>query len=675
VISASIMVSVSHTGSSSRTCRCERMHQKVHGSKLKQRQKLHQKSSFIPVFVLLFLIALLTQATFFLPVDKFSMDGFQFQDNRDQQNYVRNGFRESTASVLKSDGKEEEMSAKILKSEYGELVGELENTEEDAVGKFGNNRDSEDSQQVDKDQNSKDDKTSTDAKNQKEEAVQKLVDSSNKESEDKKAQKTEDDAVEKLGNNRDSEDSQQVDKDQNSEDDETSTGTKNSEEEAVDEDDMYFRDPNATVADWPYFPSSRREPRRDPSWTNAAKPTSSLSDLNKEECDLFMGSVDTSPPPLRKPSDKACDGYDGVFQINHYDGGAASGTAFFLFTIGMLAWADQHNYLPWIHIEDNFTKPIWDPIVHTNIAENHLITFEMISGMEIGWARDPDDPNSHIFPGKPFQERDVAPTTFVIEGTGVWEHYFLPPNDFVPGDSSCRSKPIVKMNDDHIVPGIHSNAPWAPRAWRYVEAPNVLLEDLSWDEWFKPQRKRGAEITDRYIRFNPMMERRARCDFPNPEFSLGMHIRHGDKHIERDVIETDTFLAFAEAFVDNGGGAIFVATDSAKVIKTILENWPKDVADHVVHQSSVQGLTSNKTAAFDLGISSHRTNVEALTDVLALSKSTFFLHGLSAMSEAVLYLNPGLVARSINLEDEMYSDYRPEDFVEKIMPLGKTSAK
>jgi len=666
------MVSISHD-SRSRTGRCEKILQGFHGFKPKQRQELNRRSSFVPKFVLVLFIALMTRVVFFLPVDKFRVDDFSFHDFRDQQHYARNGFRGSTVRVFESDGKEVEKStrkekkslgekersitvgaaqtnkgviyAAALNAEEHENVTTVKNTVEDVVEMFGNARDSEEFQQVDRDQNSADDQSSADSKNSEEEAVHKLFYSSDMEAEDRSHD----------------------DDDDNDDDDD--------DDHHNNDDDMYFRNPNATVADWPYFPSSRREPRRDPSWTNAAKSTSALFALNENECDLFMNNIDTAPPPIRKASGEACDGYDGVFQINHYDEGGASGTAFFLFTIGMLAWADQHNYLPWIHIEDNYTEPIWDPIVHTNITGNQSITFEMLTGMEIGWARDPDDPRWHLFPGRPFRERDLDHTTFVIEGTGVWEHYFLPPNDFVPGDPSCRNKPIIKMNDDHIVPGMHSNAPWAPRAWRYVEAPNILLDGLSWDLWFEPQRKRGAEITERYIRFNPMMERRAYCAFPNPEFSLGMHIRHGDKFIERDVIQTDKFLAFAEAFVNNGGGAIFIATDSSKVIETILKDWPKHVADHVVHQSSVQGLTSNGTAAFNLGISSHRTNVEALTDVLALSKSTFFLHGLSAMSEAVLYLNPGLVARSINLEDEMYSDYRPEDFVESIMPLGRSSAK
>jgi len=454
-----------------------------------------------------------------------------------------------------------------------------------------------------------------------------------------------------------------------------STGSKEDkrpEETKNEEEDMYFRDPDANVVDWDYFPSSKREPRRDASWAEAVKLESSLSSPpDKNECTRFMKSVDTSPPASRKVSGNACEGYDGVFHINHFDEGGASGTVFFLFTIAMLAWADQHNYLPWIHIEDNYTVPIWDPIVHTN---TNTYTFQMQKGMNIGWARDPNDPKWHIFPGKPFLQNPLRSEELKVYGTGVWEHYFLPPNDFVPGDTSCRDKPIVKMDDAHIVPGIHSNAPWAPRAWRWV-APKYLDKFGSWDKWFEPQRKNGAAVTERYIRFNPMMEHRARCAFPNPEFSLGMHIRHGDKQGERNIVEVDRFFIFAEAFVNNGGGDIYLATDSSKVVETILKKWPKKVSDHVVHQPSVLALSSNETASFNLGVSPHRSNVEALTDLLALSKCTFLLHGLSAISEAALFLNPGLVARSINLDDEKYYDFFPDDFVKKLMPLGRNESK
>ena len=302
-------------------------------------------------------------------------------------------------------------------------------------------------------------------------------------------------------------------------------GTVNSEEnaETIDPDapkDMYFRDPKATLVDWDYFPD--REPRRDVSWAKAEPLTSTSEPPDEMECDRLINHIDTSPPPKREASNRACENYDGILHIQHYDEGGASGAAFFAFTIGMLAWAEQHNYLAWIHIDNGFTKPIWDPVVHMNTTNPGPTTFRMLEGMDIDWARDPRDKYSHIFPGKPFIREELRAHDFELKGTGVWEHYFLPPNDFIPGDYSCRNKPLVRFNNDHIVPGIHANAPYAPRPWRFPEAKYLIRKDLSWDDWFQPQRKHGAEVTERYIRFNSMMERRARCAFPNPEFSLGM---------------------------------------------------------------------------------------------------------------------------------------------------------
>ncbi len=114
-------------------------------------------------------------------------------------------------------------------------------------------------------------------------------------------------------------------------------------------------------------------------------------------------------------------------------------------------------------------------------------------------------------------------------------------------------------------------------------------------------------------------------------------------------IALPNFFPYAQAFVEHGGGSIFVATDSSLVIDEIRSRWPSDITSHVVYQVGTI-LSHNDTATFELGISHHRINVEALTDILALSKCTYLVHGLSALSEAAMYLNPSLIERSINLE-------------------------
>ena len=107
--------------------------------------------------------------------------------------------------------------------------------------------------------------------------------------------------------------------------------------------------------------------------------------------------------------------------------------------------------------------------------------------------------------------------------------------------------------------------------------------------------------------------------------------------------------------MENGGGSIFVATDSSLVIDEITSTWPTVTTSHVVYQGGTI-LSHNDTVPFELGPSAHRTNVEALTNILALSQCTYLVHGFSALSEAAIYLNPSLIELSVNLEHRDQDD-------------------
>lgn len=157
----------------------------------------------------------------------------------------------------------------------------------------------------------------------------------------------------------------------------------------------------------------------------------------------------------------------------------------------------------------------------------------------------------------------------------------------------------------------------------------------------------AADNTDSTNNDNPWADR---------DNSLGIHIRHSDKGVTRGgVIALSDFFPYAKAFVENGGGSIFVATDSSLVIEEITSKWPKDIRSHVVYQGGTT-LSRNDTGSFDLAVSHHQTNLEALTDILALSKCTYLVHGFSALSEAAIYLNPSLIERSVNLEHKDQDD-------------------
>jgi len=432
-----------------------------------------------------------------------------------------------------------------------------------------------------------------------------------------------------------------------------------SEEEQVvaEENPRCFQDHSATVADWEYHPNKPKQIVRDPE-----------VHLDPKKC----STITNMPPTMsrQQPSfGSVCDGFDGVLHISQGDAGGASGTIFFQFMVGMLQWADQFNYMPFVHL-NNFSAKVYDTQVH---GQDPGRSFTMMGGMQIGNALDARDPGRCVFPGRPELKASsgLRPEKFTLNGTGVWQHYFEPISPFDPGgDPSCEALPLVTMTREHIVFGIHSQAPWAPHPWRYLMPEYILQSKIPLQDWLMEQRHHAIRTTRRYIRFTPHMEQLAACAHPRPRNSLGMHIRHADKELSRWSIPVSMFLGFAQAFVSAEDGDIFVATDSGLVLEEILQTWPSEVRERVVYQPGVQGLSRNETAAFDLGVSVHRTNTEALTDLLALSKCTYLLHGLSALSEAVFYLNPGLMERAINLED-FETRYAVDYFVDTILPRGK----
>jgi alpha 1,2-mannosyltransferase len=238
-------------------------------------------------------------------------------------------------------------------------------------------------------------------------------------------------------------------------------------------------------------------------------------------------------------------------------------------------------------------------------------------------------------------------------GTGVWEDYFYPVSDFVPGDRSCQAKPYVTLALKQITPGIHGFATWAPRCWRYHYLPDYRTQlHIPLHEWLQPNVALGAAVVRRFIRLLPPLEEGAARVNPSchrDEACLGLHIRHSDKASGRRVLEVEEFLPYAAAFVQEGGAHIYVATDSTAVLAEIRSTWPPEIRDKVRTMGDDIVRSSNATAVFDMG-SHDRTNREILTEIAALAACQFLIHGLSAVSDSVLWMNSDLYAASVNLE-------------------------
>ena len=154
-----------------------------------------------------------------------------------------------------------------------------------------------------------------------------------------------------------------------------------------------------------------------------------------------------------------CDGYDGVLRIQQGDDGAGAGTAFFLYSVNQLIYADMHNLLPWIHFD--YRGNVYDEVNHTKIS---LHNFTMLGG---GYPAADVIDKDMTYPGAPvLDQRKMHKHTFPVEGLGIWSQYFLPVSDFTFNDPSCINKPYLSFSDEkgdpdmRLILGIHNHAPW-----------------------------------------------------------------------------------------------------------------------------------------------------------------------------------------------------------------------
>lgn len=364
------------------------------------------------------------------------------------------------------------------------------------------------------------------------------------------------------------------------------------------------------------------------------------------------GDNDPDTVPHRIPTHHACDGHDGIYHIAMGDLGGAAGTIFFQFVIGQVLYAERNNLKPWVHL-NNVSYVVYDPVVHSP-PQQTPVRVTALTGRNATYIQRPDGHARDFRPGPLDMTQSVHQEHLEFAGTGVWEHYFEPVSDFVPGDSSCQDKLYTTLDLYLITPGIHGFSDWAPKCWRYHYLPDYVSKPhIPLAEWLEPQRKIGHETAAKYIHFRPYIQQiatRANPDCSRDNACLGLHIRHSDKSAGRRVIEVAEFLPFAQAFVDAGGQHIYLATDSSQVLKEVQTQWPESIRNRVRTMGDNIIRSSNDKAVFDLG-SHHRTNQEVLVEILALSQCQFLLHGLSAVSESSIWINLDLHVQSVNLED------------------------
>ena len=410
---------------------------------------------------------------------------------------------------------------------------------------------------------------------------------------------------------------------------------------------------------------------------------------NNNNSDDTVNGSSLFVPPRRTPTHHACDDttIQGIYHIQMTDELGGVGTAFFQLVIGQILYAETYHLKPWIYF-NNFSQVFYDPVVHGPHGGTDVsVTMRAAAADAVpssnasyvhrrhGHKRDYTPGPPPVLVGHNSSLSQLPHRDFTFSGTGVWEHYFEPISDYVPGDVSCRDKAYVTMDLYLITPGLHGYDPaLATRCWRYDYLPDYITQPhLSYHEWWEPQRVRAHRVVSQYFRFRPHLTQAVtqrinpycqqqghnnREDGGNREtakvWCLGIHVRHSDKAAGRRVLPLDAFVPYVQAFFEAGGDYLYVATDSAQVINDIQSTWPSTWQSKIRHLGNQVVRSTNRTAVFDLTPSHHRTNQEVLMEILALSHCHFLVSGLSAVSETSIWINLNLHNRSVNLEDPQH---------------------
>uniref|UniRef100_A0A8J9SCI0 Uncharacterized protein n=1 Tax=Phaeodactylum tricornutum TaxID=2850 RepID=A0A8J9SCI0_PHATR len=144
------------------------------------------------------------------------------------------------------------------------------------------------------------------------------------------------------------------------------------------------------------------------------------------------------------------------------------------------------------------------------------IEIAVIEGPEMVSTRAGDGGNppelyqmKQYYPGAPGlpENQTLKLLRMSFPGMGVWESYFLPVSEFVPGDVSCRVKPILTMNERMVDPGVDilQSTVRSGVAVRSVSDGLWNPDGKSMKDWYKSMREKGAELVKRYYRFQPQL--------------------------------------------------------------------------------------------------------------------------------------------------------------------------
>jgi hypothetical protein len=423
--------------------------------------------------------------------------------------------------------------------------------------------------------------------------------------------------------------------------------------------------------------------------------TTAIAAANADQ-DIFVIGHDDKGNPIHAKhgdDDDVCFSYDGILLISFADEDGFA-TVFFLYILNQLLYAEEHKLLPWIHLDSQTNIHVYDDKEHAvQGGEQKVLEMTVLNGLNWDNFTDPNNGQTYEYPGAPilnYKHPKSTTSEVTIQGTGIWASYFDLPSRLHPlrhllyptlhhslrhhSSSTCHTKPIFQLTLKQIEPSLMVYCPYCVRAWRRKSTPPALAQwQLPYQQWFDPMRRQAHGIIRRHYRPTEHvthLAHRANPVVASEDACLALHVRHSDKADRRTPIKLQEFRPYVEAYIQAAVWVgttivVYVATDSNAVLTQIQQEWPVTITSYIRYQSGDVLRSDNKTAVFTLSTSHHKTNTEVLVDILAMAECEFMVHGMSAVTEAVHYLNLNLHNQSVNLEEEELSTANSGTYIHK----------
>ena len=205
---------------------------------------------------------------------------------------------------------------------------------------------------------------------------------------------------------------------------------------------------------------------------------------------------------------------------------------------------------------------------------------------------------------------------------------------------------------------------WPVRQWYNIHSPEFHECDRAGSCWrfnetvFRRWRLHGHAVVSRVHRLHAAyaatIEARWRAFNPvGRQPVLGLHMRGSDKRSGRRKIYPCVFEAYLVDFFNAfPNGVAYVATESSVYASYAHRAWRGRWGERV-YVPSIQTRVASKVANF-VAASEKQLQVahDVFVDMQLLARADYFLHGASAVAEAVIYTNPALHWRSTHLEYE-----------------------